>query len=97
MGFLATTVVPGAVAAAELLETVELLDAAAAVPLAAVLGVLALWLARGARLRTERTLGRVGGTGTARAGRILGALGLCIAASGAIAVLTYYALSRFAE
>jgi hypothetical protein len=97
VGFLATAVVPGAVATAEVLEAVELLDAAASVPLAAVLGILALWLARGARIRSERTLGRVGGTGSARAGRILGALGLCIAASGAIALVTYYALSRFAE
>lgn len=90
-------VVPGAVATAEVLEAVELLDAAAAVPLAAALALAALWLARRARIRTERTLGRVGGAGTARAGRILAVLGLCIAAAGAVALVTFYALTRFAE
>ncbi|MEX2211991.1 MAG: hypothetical protein WD689_09560 [Gaiellaceae bacterium] len=96
-GFLAVAALPVAVGLAELLEAVELLDAAAAIPVAVALGVAALRLAGEGRRRSERTLGRVGGAGAARAGRILGVLGLCLAAAGAIAVVTYYALSRFAE
>jgi hypothetical protein len=96
-GLAAIAVLPAAVGVAELLEWVELLDAAAAIPVAAALSVAALWLARAARRRIERTIGRIGGLGPARAGRALGVLGLCLAAAGAIAVASYYALSRWAE
>ena len=96
-GFLAVAVIPAAVGLAELLATVRLLDAAAAIPVAILCGVVALWLARGARTRIERTLGRIGGLGAARAGKTLGVIGLCLAVSAAIAVATYYALIRWAE
>jgi hypothetical protein len=96
-GFLAVAAIPAAVGLAELLEQVELLDAAAAIPVAIALGVAALRLAAAARHRSERTIGRVGGLGLARTGRMLGVVGLCLAMAGAIAVLTYYALTRWAE
>jgi len=76
---------------------VDLLDAAAAIPLGAAFGIAALALARGARRRIERTIGRVGGRVPARLGRVLGVLGLCLAVSGAIAVASYYALSQWAD
>ena len=53
-----------------------LLDAEWAIPPALVLGVLARWAARAARRRTERTIGRIGGEGVTRLGRILGGLGV---------------------
>lgn len=90
-------VVPAAVGLAELLARVRLLDAAAAIPVALACGIAALVLARGARRRVERTLGRIGGGRAARAGRTLGVIGICLAVAAAIAVATYYALVRFAE
>ena len=88
---------PVAVALAQLLEEVELLDAAAAIPLAAAFGIAALALARGARRQIQRTIGRVGGRVPARFGRVLGVLGLCLAVSASIAVVSYYALSQWAD
>ena len=57
-------------------------------------GALALLLARKAQLRIERTLGRAGGEGTARAGRILGLISLCIGLTAALA-LGFYALLNY--
>jgi hypothetical protein len=74
---------------------VKLLQASAGIPVAAVLGVAALLLARRAFKRADRTLGRAGGEGAARAGRFLGVLGLCIACSGGIAVAFYYFLVNY--
>ena len=88
---------PAAIGLAELLAAVRLLDAAAAIPVAIACGIAALWLARGARRRIERTLGRIGGDGVARAGKTLGVIGICLALAAAIAVATYYALVRWAE
>ena len=90
-GLLAVAALPAAVALAQVSARVKLLQAAGGIPVAAVLGMAALWLARRARRRSERTLGRAGGQGVARVGRILGVLGLCLAASGGIAV-GFYAL-----
>jgi hypothetical protein len=96
-GLLAVAAVPAAIAAAEALGRIELLDAAAAVPVAFVLAVAALVLARGARQRVERTLGRAGGRRTAFVGKALGLLGLGLALSGTIAVGFYAFLERLAE
>ena len=94
-GLLAVAALPAGVALAQLSARVKLLQASAAIPVAALLGAVALLLARRARRRSERTLGRAGGEGTARAARILGVLGLCIAASGAIAVAFYELLVHY--
>ena len=84
---------PVAVAVTRRSAELELLDAAYAIPVGAVLGAAAVALGRRGRLRIERTLGRVGGRRTARVGRVLGVLGFCLAAAGAIAVGVYAALS----
>jgi len=96
-GFVAVAALPAAIGLAQLLEAVELLDAAAAIPVAAAFAIAALVLARGARRRIERTIGRIGGVVPARVGRVLGVLGLCLAVAGAIAVASYYALSTWAD
>jgi hypothetical protein len=50
-----------------------------------LLGLIAVLLARGARRRAERTLSRPG-EATARAGRWLGLLGLCLGLTAALAL-----------
>ncbi|MBA3330580.1 MAG: hypothetical protein H0T39_06845 [Actinobacteria bacterium] len=95
MGFVAAVVLPATVAVAEGTDLLELLQAGLAVPVAAFAGLVAVLLARGARSRVKRTLGRVGGERTARAGRALGLLGLALAASGAIALAYYAYLTRY--
>ena len=60
----------------------------------ALLGLLALLLARKAQLRIERTLGRAGGAGLARAGKLLGLLSLCIGLTAGLA-LGFYALLNY--
>ena len=74
-------------------DDLTLVEAGVAVPVAAVLALLALWLARRARRRADRTLDRVGGRGAARVGKLLGGLGLYVAATAALALGVYALLS----
>ena len=94
-GLLAVAALPAAVAFAQISSRVKLTQAALGAPVAAVLGLGAVLLARRALRRSERTLGRAGGEGVARAGRVLGVLGLCLAASGAIAIGFYGLLVHY--
>jgi len=93
-GVLAVLAMPGAVVLAREMAGIELLSAAWAVPVAVLLGISALLLARGARGRIRWSLERAGGRGRARAGVILGVAGICIALSCAIAVGFYQLLVR---
>jgi hypothetical protein len=68
---------------------VELLAAAAAIPVGLVLGVVAVRLARGARRVTQRTIGRVGGRRTAGTGAFLGGAGVYVSLAAAVAVGVY--------
>lgn len=86
VGLLAAAVLPAAIVAAEVWGVISLIDAAAAIPIALVLGIVAVVLARKARQRATRTIGRVGGTRLALVGRLLGLLGIALACAGAIAV-----------
>ena len=95
-GLLGAGAVPAAVAVAEWHEELELVDAGVAVPGAFLLSALAVWLARRARRGLERTLGRIGGEKTARAGRILGWLGVYLALTAAIALGVYAYLEHVA-
>ena len=80
---------PAGIALAHQTAGISLLDAAYSIPVAAVLGVSALLFARGSVGRIRRTLERAGGAGRTRLGRILGAVGICMALSGSIAVGFY--------
>jgi hypothetical protein len=60
-----------------------------------VLGLIAVMLARGARVAVERTLGRVG-EGAARWGKWLGILGLCLGITAALS-LAFYGLLLWSE
>jgi hypothetical protein len=87
-GLLGVAALPAAIFAAEWRADVALIDAAAAIPVAALLGFAALWLGRRGRRRAERTVaGR--GAGTARVGRTLGLLALVLAGTAALALGWY--------
>jgi hypothetical protein len=82
-------------AAARQLKDVTIVQATKATCASAVLGIGALVLARRAARRTERTLGRVAGRGTTRAGRLLGLLSLCVGLTAALALGFYALLNLF--
>jgi hypothetical protein len=60
-----------------------------------LLGLIAIILARGARVKVERTLGRVG-EGAARWGKWLGVLGMCLGLTAALS-LAFFGLLLWAE
>jgi hypothetical protein len=97
LGLLAVVVIPAAIGVTDRRNDLRLLHAGFAVPVAAVLAIAALILAKRARRRLERTLGRAGGARSARIGRILGWLGLYLALIGTISLgvyaVEYYLLS----
>jgi hypothetical protein len=66
-----------------------LLDAGFAIPVGLVVGIAALVLARSARRRNERALGRLGGQTAIRWGRILATIGICFALTALISVAVY--------
>ena len=92
VGVLAAATMPVAIVATRYSESYELLHAAFAIPVAVVLGIAAVVLARKALALDRATLGKAGGTRAARAGRLLGILGLGMAASATIAVAVYEVL-----
>jgi hypothetical protein len=89
LGVLATVAIPVAILVTEQREDLRLLHAGFAVPVAFVLGVAGIRLARRARKRLQRTLGRAGGVVPARLGRVLSWLGVYLALIGAISLLVY--------
>jgi len=96
VGLLSVAIVPAAIAYVHYRD-LELLDAGwAAVP-GFVLGLVSLVFARRARRRTERTIGRIGGRGLTRAGRLLGALGVYLALAAALSVGVYELLNRLSD
>ena len=96
-GLLALAALPAAVAASDRVKGVSLLQAAFAVPVAAVLGIAALALGGHARRRVQLTVGRVGGARLAWLGRILGGLALYLALTAALALGFYGLLNVFAS
>jgi len=83
---------PGAVAVARESKRVAVLDAAYGVPVAFVLGLLALGMARRAKrnLAWLRLDGR--GTGAASTGIVLGTLAVSLALTAALSVFFYEAV-----
>ena len=67
----------------------DLLDAAWAIPVAAVAGVASLTFARGGRAVVNRTLDRAGGSRRLMTARVLAVAGICFALSSALAVGIY--------
>ena len=93
LALLALGVLLGAAAAARLVSEVGLKEGAPAVPLALVLSLISLSLARRARFEHQRTLGRVGGTGLATAARVLGTVALIVAVTASLALAVFAVLT----
>lgn len=94
LGLAAVAAVPGGIALARQVAGVRLLDASWSIPIAFACGWLAIGVANLARVRVQWTLGRAGGEGRARAARILGTIGICLAVTASISVGFYELLVR---
>ena len=88
---------PAALAATRWSRDYDLLHAAAAIPVALLLGALAILLSRRARSRLGPTLGRPRGARTARLGRLLRILGILLALTAAGSVGIYAVLSLVSD
>ncbi|MFL5922061.1 MAG: hypothetical protein ACJ743_12185 [Gaiellaceae bacterium] len=95
LGLLAVVVPVAAYAAARQVDRVSLVQATVASCASVLLGGAAVLLARRGLRTIGRTLGRAGGEGSARVGRLLGMLGLCIGLTAAIALGVYGLLNFF--
>jgi hypothetical protein len=84
-----------AFAAARRLDQVSLLQATGATCASAVLGLAAVLLARRGLRNIERTIGRLGGEGTARVGQLLGVISVCLGLTAGIALGVYALLNLF--
>ena len=94
-GLLSIAAVPVALYSTRL-QQVDLPQAVAGEAIAGtLLGLIAILLARGARVKVERTLGRAG-EGAVRWGKWLGTLGLCLGLTAALS-LAFYGLLLWAE
>lgn len=95
VGLLAVATLPAAVALAAYSSRVDLTYGAAAIPVAAGLGAVAVALARRGRRHAQITLGRIGGRTAARIGWVLGMLGLYLAAMALLAIAFFGLLLLF--
>jgi hypothetical protein len=89
VGLVSVATLPVAVFLTRFSDSYELLHAGFAIPLAAVLGLLAILLARRSRRVAEMSVRRYGGSRLRTAGRLLGIAGICLAAAGLVALGTY--------
>jgi hypothetical protein len=96
-GLVAVLSLPAAYVLQYYSETVTLLQSTSAAGLAIVFGLSAILLARHGRWTLARTIGRSGGGGAARVGRLLGWIGLCLGTSVGLAVGFYGLLTIFAK
>jgi len=97
VGLAATATMPLAILATRYSGSYELLHAGFAIPVAVVLGALAIGLARAALRLDDMRLGRAGGRGVARLGRALGVLGISLGATCAVALAVYGILTYLGE
>lgn len=89
LGLLSLLTMPVAVLGTRYFEEYELLHASGGIPVAVVLALAAFALARSARGYDALRLGRAGGAGAARAGRILGWLGIWLAGASAVSLAVW--------
>ncbi len=89
LGLVGLLILPAAVEAARRSQRIALLDAAYAIPLAFLLGLVAVVMARRARTNLRWLSLRGEGTGLASAAVIVGMLTLCLALTAALSVGFY--------
>ena len=88
-GVASVATLPLAVYTTRFSDSYDLLHAGYVIPVAVALAVAALVFARRARARSSITLAGGGRSGLATAGRVLGIVGLCLAASALVALGVY--------
>jgi hypothetical protein len=88
-GLASVVTLPLAVYATRFVGAYELLDAGWAIPVAIALGLVAVALARRARLQRAVSLSAARTSRVAAAGRALGIVGLCLAAAALVALGVY--------
>jgi hypothetical protein len=96
-GLASVATLPLAVYLTRFSDTYDLLHAAFAIPIAGVLALVALALARRARQRGALRLASTGPSGSAVAGRVLGIVGLCIALAAVVSLAVYGLLEYWAS
>jgi hypothetical protein len=97
-GLAALAAWPAAVGLARYSHRVGLVEGLlGAMPVGFALAVLAVFCARRARRRVQRTIGRSRGVRTAAFGRLLGLTGMCGAITGGLALGFYGLLQLFAS
>jgi hypothetical protein len=80
---------PAAVYLTRFSDSYELLHAGFAIPVAAAFGFVSLGLARRTRRRSRLTLGGAEGERLATAGRVLGIVGVCMAAAALVSLAVF--------
>jgi hypothetical protein len=88
-GIASVAVIPVAVYVTRYTASYELLDSAFAIPVAFVLGLTAMTLARRGQRRSSLSLVRPAHEGVVKAGRILGIAGVCIASAALVSLAVY--------
>lgn len=96
-GVLSAATLPVAIVATRYSESYDLLHAGFSIPVAVVLGAVAIALSRKALRHDDARLGRAGGRRSARAGWALGVLGIAFAATALVALGVYGLLTYLGE
>jgi hypothetical protein len=89
LGIAGVLVLPAAIEVSRRSKAVGLLDAAYAIPLAFLLGLTSVVMARRARRNLQWLRVRDGGTGVARAAVLVGGLVVCLSLAAALSVGFY--------
>jgi hypothetical protein len=97
LGLASVLAIPAGVVLSYYSATVTLIESTSSAGLAIILGLYAIVLSRRGREVFARTIGRAGGERAARAGKLLGALGLCMGLTAGLAVGFYGLLTVFAK
>lgn len=89
LGVVGVATLPAAIEAARRSTRIALLDAAFAIPLAFVLGLVAVIMARRAKQNLRWFSLREGGTGVASAALVAGMVAVCLALTAALSIGFY--------
>jgi hypothetical protein len=97
LGLLGVATLPAAIEAARRSTRIVLLDAAYAIPVAFLLGLIALIMARRAKNNLRWLSLREGGTGVASTAVIVGMVAICLALTAALSIGFYELVLLYQE